>query len=61
MRKSLIVIVLAILAVAYASIFIVPQTDRGIVLRLVRFCVILKTNRSFMSRVCISKYHLLKR
>lgn len=33
MRKSLIVIVLAILAVAYASIFIVPQTDRGIVLR----------------------------
>ncbi|WP_272659844.1 protease modulator HflC, partial [Providencia sp. PROV112] len=33
MRKSLIVIVIAILAVAYASIFIVPQTDRGIVLR----------------------------
>lgn len=33
MRNSLIVIIIAILAVAYASIFIVPQADRGIVLR----------------------------
>ncbi|KLN97925.1 protease modulator HflC [Moellerella wisconsensis] len=33
MRKSLIVIIIAILAVFYTSVFIVPQTDRGIVLR----------------------------
>nr|WP_314264168.1 protease modulator HflC [uncultured Moellerella sp.] len=33
MRKSLLAIVVAILAVLYASVFIVPQTERGIVLR----------------------------
>ncbi|MEQ5185660.1 protease modulator HflC [Providencia zhijiangensis] len=33
MRKSFIFVVIAVLAVAYASIFIVPQTERGIVLR----------------------------
>ena len=55
MRKSFVVIVLAVLVVLYASLFVVQEGQRGIVLRFGRFCATAKTSRWCMRRVCTSR------
>lgn len=55
MRKSFVVIVLAVLVVLYASLFVVQEGQRGIVLRFGKVLRDGETSRWCMRRVCTSR------